>query len=153
MSLPSSADACARAREWASLRADGELSLIEAVSLRGHLRMCADCRTFAAGVEQLGRDLRSTPLEVPELQATMPRRRYRSFAALAPLAVASAAAAAMLLQVTQLTPSTLPLEQGSAATRSDAATLHAAYAEQQLAKLFLNGNLATRVQHTASLMN
>ncbi len=153
MSLLSPTDACTRARERASLRVDGELALLEAVSLRGHLRICADCRAFASGVERVVCELRSAPLEVPELQIALPRRRYRSFAALAPLAVASAAIAAALVQVTQLAPSTLPIGPGSAAARSDASTLRAAYAEQQLAKLFLSGNLATRVQHTASLMN
>ena len=153
MSLPSPADACARARERASLRLDGELSLIEAVSLRSHLRFCADCRQFAAGIEHAARELRSAPLEQPDLQLALPRRRYRSFASLAPVAVATAAAAAALLQVTQVGPGTLTGETGAAAAQSDAARLHAAYTEQRLARLFLKGQLVTRVQHTASTMN
>ena len=153
MSLLSPIDACARARERVSLRVDGEISLIEAVALRSHLRFCADCRTFAAGVEQATSALRAAPLEQPGARISLPYRRYRSFAALAPVAVATAAAAAALLQLTQLAPSTLPVGTAPAASRSDAATLHAAYTEQRLARLFLNGALATRVQHTASAMN
>src|ERR671936_1549221 len=147
MRVPSPPDTCARARERASLRVDGELSLLEAVSLHGHLRLCADCRAFAAGVERVARELRSAPAEVPEFPVLVPRRRHLSFAAFAPVAVATAAVAVALLQATPLTPSILP---GTAA-RSNAATLHAAYAEQRLARLFLNGHLATRVQHTASM--
>ena len=153
MSLPSPADACARARERASLRLDGELSLIETVSLRSHLRFCADCRSFAAGIERTSRELRLAALEQPDFALALPRRRYRSFAALAPVAVATAAAAAALLQITQVEPGTLSGETGAAAARSDAASLHAAYTEQRLAKLFLKGQLTTRVQHTASAMN
>ena len=126
MSLPSPQDACARARERASLRVDGDLSLLETVSLHGHLRSCAECRAFAAGIERVASELRSTPL-----------------------AVASAAAAAVLIQVS---PGNLPSGPEPAA-RSDAALLRANYAEQKLARLFLNGELATRVQHTASLLN
>jgi predicted anti-sigma-YlaC factor YlaD len=148
MSLPSPADPCARARERASLNVDGELSLIEAVALQSHLRFCADCRSFAAGVERVAGELRAAALEVPEFRTTMRRFRHRPFVAFAPVAVATAAVAALLLQATPLAPSILP-----SGAPSNAATLHAAYAEQRLARLFLNGGLATRVQHTASLMN
>jgi hypothetical protein len=124
------------------MRVDGELSLLETVSLHGHLRICADCRAFAARAERIARELRSTPLEEPEVEIAVPRRRYGSFAALAPVAVATAAAAAVLLQATQLAPSNR-LGPESAAARSDAAALRANYAEQRLARLFLNGHFAS----------
>ena len=40
---------CARARFWASLRVDGELSELEGALLDAHLTRCADCREFALG--------------------------------------------------------------------------------------------------------
>ena len=41
---------CARARFWASLRVDGELSELEGALLDAHLGRCADCSAYAAGV-------------------------------------------------------------------------------------------------------
>src|SRR3954452_9437902 len=40
---------CARARFWASLRVDGELSELEGALLDAHLARCAECREVAAG--------------------------------------------------------------------------------------------------------
>ncbi len=42
--------ACERAREWTSLRLDGELSELEQVLLASHLDRCAGCSAYAAGV-------------------------------------------------------------------------------------------------------
>jgi ferric-dicitrate binding protein FerR (iron transport regulator) len=56
---------CGRAREWVSLRADGELSELERLLLRRHLSRCGDCRAFAGAVEVTTRAIRETPQERP----------------------------------------------------------------------------------------
>ncbi len=53
---------CARARFWASLRVDGELSELEGALLDAHLGRCADCREYAAGVAGVTETLRNAPL-------------------------------------------------------------------------------------------
>lgn len=53
---------CARARFWASLRVDGELSELEGALLDAHLGRCADCREYAAGVAGATEMLRTAPL-------------------------------------------------------------------------------------------
>jgi hypothetical protein len=60
---------CERARGWASLRADGELSELESALLDGHLDRCASCRSFAQGAENVAAALRSLRLERPSLLA------------------------------------------------------------------------------------
>lgn len=89
---------CSRAREWASLRADGELSELERLLLRRHLARCASCRTFAEALAETTRVLRSAPLEhpsrplVPQPRPVRPRRlRYRVALAGAFVLVAAAA--------------------------------------------------------------
>jgi predicted anti-sigma-YlaC factor YlaD len=70
---------CARAREWVSLRADGELSEIERLLLRRHLARCEGCRAFAGAVTAATGAIRSTPLERPSraLEPDQPRVRER----------------------------------------------------------------------------
>jgi predicted anti-sigma-YlaC factor YlaD len=74
---------CARAREWASQRLDGELSELERLLLRRHLGRCAGCRAFAEGIESTARAIRSTPVEEPSRPLSpepipiRPRRRAR----------------------------------------------------------------------------
>lgn len=55
---------CSRARFWASLRVDGELSELEGALLDAHLGRCADCRAYAEGVTGTTAALRSAPLEL-----------------------------------------------------------------------------------------
>jgi anti-sigma factor RsiW len=66
---------CERTREWASLELDGELSQIERVLLRAHLRRCAECADVVAELRALTRTLRAAPLERPELRVAVPVRR------------------------------------------------------------------------------
>ena len=87
---------CARAREWASLRLDAELSELERLLLRRHLGRCVDCRAFADAVETVTQTIRAAPLEypsrslAPEPAPPRPRLRVRvAFAA----GLATAAAA------------------------------------------------------------
>jgi Putative zinc-finger len=56
---------CERARAWASLRADSELSELESALLDAHLGRCNSCRAFAAGTESVAETLRAVPLERP----------------------------------------------------------------------------------------
>src|SRR5437763_14934546 len=63
MSMGTESRTCERAHEWASLRADGELSEFESAFLEAHLRHCAACRAYAAECEAVALRLRSAELE------------------------------------------------------------------------------------------
>jgi putative zinc finger protein len=65
---------CERARAWASLRADAELSELESALLDAHLERCAPCRSFAVGAETFAETLRAIPLERPSVPVRMPTR-------------------------------------------------------------------------------
>ena len=54
---------CDRAREWASLRVDGELSELENALLDSHLFRCDGCRGFVREAEAVATALRSVALE------------------------------------------------------------------------------------------
>jgi anti-sigma factor RsiW len=56
---------CGRAREWISLRVDGELSELERLLLRRHLGRCPECREFAEGVRAATLLVRATPVVRP----------------------------------------------------------------------------------------
>ena len=56
---------CARARFWASLRIDGELSELEGALLDAHLNRCASCREVVSGFTSATEGLRAAPLVVP----------------------------------------------------------------------------------------
>jgi predicted anti-sigma-YlaC factor YlaD len=84
---------CARARFWASLRLDGELSELESALLDAHLGHCAACREAATGFAASTSALRSEPQAVPapvRIEARRPARR--PFVALVAAAVVVAAA-------------------------------------------------------------
>jgi hypothetical protein len=84
--------ACERTAQFASLRLDGELSLLEREMLGRHLRRCAACTEYARTLDSFTELLRSTPLEefrLPSLRLTSPRlvpRVMRSVAATAAVA-------------------------------------------------------------------
>lgn len=59
----STPQACDRARTYASLRLDGELSDFENALLEAHLESCGACRAFAGDVIALTAHLRSAELE------------------------------------------------------------------------------------------
>ena len=74
---------CPRARFWASLRVDGELSELEGALLDAHLGRCADCRDYAAGVVGATAALRNTPLvAVTPIVIDLPARPGRIVAGL-----------------------------------------------------------------------
>jgi predicted anti-sigma-YlaC factor YlaD len=84
---------CARARESASARLDGELAELQAAQLEAHLRSCPECRSYAAGIEVITRDLRAAALEQPAVAAFVPQRHRRR--GLIPAAAAAAVVVAV----------------------------------------------------------
>ena len=94
---------CERARAWASLRVDGELSELQSALLDAHLRRCPTCREFARGAEDLAAALASARLEQPaQLELVLPPRgRLRALGrtALAAGTVAIASVAATIAGV------------------------------------------------------
>jgi predicted anti-sigma-YlaC factor YlaD len=81
---------CERARSWASLRADGELSELESALLDAHVSRCSSCRAFARGTEEIAGALRAARLERPAPVALRLQRAGR--AGLRALQVAAAIA-------------------------------------------------------------
>jgi predicted anti-sigma-YlaC factor YlaD len=81
---------CDRAREYASLRLDGELSDFERALLDSHIERCPSCRAFADDLVGVTERLRTAPLEQPAIAITLPRRRG---VALGRIQVGAAAAA------------------------------------------------------------
>ena len=90
---------CETAREWASLRLDGELSELEEAMLRRHVAGCADCGAFVAAAESFTARLRSAPLETPRAGLrgrAAERAGRRRFVGVGAVAAALAASAAVL---------------------------------------------------------
>jgi anti-sigma factor RsiW len=89
---------CERARRWASLRVDGELSELESALLDNHLGRCRSCSAFARGIEDVAAALAAAPLERPApLALVLPKRRltgaWLQSAAASALVVAAGVAA------------------------------------------------------------
>lgn len=66
---------CDRARSWASLELDGELSQIERVRLAAHLRGCSACAEVASDMRAVATLLREAPVERPARSFVPPARR------------------------------------------------------------------------------
>lgn len=99
MARHSTAAVCHRARAWAALAPDGELSELERKLLGAHLRRCAACAAFAVDVAALTAELRAAaavPLARPV--AIPVWRRRRSWAGVR-AAGAAAAIAVMTLGI------------------------------------------------------
>lgn len=79
---------CERARFWASLRFDGELSELEGALLDAHLERCAACQAVVQGFGASTIALRSAPLEQPvPVALALPRSPRRLVATIAVAAV------------------------------------------------------------------
>ena len=115
---------CDRAREWVSLRLDGELSPLEEELLDRHLEACGDCRVFEGDVRWATDVLRLTPQERPSRRVILPApartrvsgRRLTAVAAASSLAVGALVgsfverpASLWILAVTALMLLTVPL--------------------------------------------
>jgi len=72
--------ACERAREWASLDLDGELSEFERVLLRAHLDSCASCAAYTEKVTRTTDALRDAPLVAVGPRVALPGRRRPALA-------------------------------------------------------------------------
>lgn len=83
---------CDRARQWASLELDGELSSFERALLENHLVGCPSCTEFRAEISGLTGALRAAPYE-PFAGVVLGRIRRRVGLRLAPAAAAMAVAA------------------------------------------------------------
>jgi len=66
---------CERARKWASLAVDCELSEIGKARLRAHLASCEGCTSYAAGLRVVTRELRAAPLPTPSRPVVLRGRR------------------------------------------------------------------------------
>ncbi len=86
---------CTRSREWASLRLDGELSMLERRMLDGHLDRCPGCRAFAEHVTAVSSLMRESAQEAPvhTVDVSAFRRSRRVHATRTALRSAAAAAA------------------------------------------------------------
>ncbi|MEP6976766.1 MAG: zf-HC2 domain-containing protein [Thermoleophilia bacterium] len=83
---------CERAREWSSLRVDGELPQLQRAMLRKHLAACSGCTAFDSDLAASTAALRTAPMELLERPVVIPRRR-RSALRVAPAFAAAAAVA------------------------------------------------------------
>ena len=72
MSLEAHSSDCGRARRWAALAPDGELSLLELRLLQAHTQRCPGCARVAADIEAISDAIRSAPLESPSAQVALP---------------------------------------------------------------------------------
>lgn len=82
---------CERARSWASLGLDAELSPFERALLDAHLERCPSCAAFAADVQTITAELRAAPPARPTI-AVVPRLPARRRAQLRAFQVGAAAA-------------------------------------------------------------
>jgi predicted anti-sigma-YlaC factor YlaD len=87
---------CERAREWASLRLDGELSEFEQELLDAHLERCAPCADYARNVTDATTALRSAEASRLSVPIALPlRRRALSLRAVSAATAAAAVVAAV----------------------------------------------------------
>jgi predicted anti-sigma-YlaC factor YlaD len=84
---------CERARQWSSLRLDGELSELEGALLEKHLESCGSCVSFNERLTASALSLRTTPPEPSSIRVQIPKRTRVSFPASRRVAVAAIAAA------------------------------------------------------------
>jgi hypothetical protein len=95
---------CDRARSWAALAPDGELSELERTLLRAHLVRCGSCRRFAADVAAIAAALRGDSLEPLPRPISVPPWRRRLVLARARTVGAAAAVAVMALGIASRAP-------------------------------------------------
>ena len=85
---------CHRARAWAALAPDGELSELERKLLGAHLARCGACASFAVDVAAVTAELRAAGAEPLTRPVAIPVwRRRRSFAGVRAVGAAAAIAA------------------------------------------------------------
>ncbi len=107
---------CERARSWAALAPDNELSELERKLLDAHLERCASCSRFAVRVGAATEALRNEPLQPLAYPVSVPSWRRRTAYARLRGVGAAAAVAAMALGVASRAP--LPSDARSDALRA-----------------------------------
>ena len=133
---------CDRAREWSSLRLDGELSQLEQALLDAHLARCADCRAFALATEAHTFELRTSEPEQLTSPIALPRRATGALRSLqtgvAAAMVIAAAALGSALGVLEHSRSgaqtTLPARVSAVAAEDNANTLRTLRREALIAQ-------------------
>jgi ferric-dicitrate binding protein FerR (iron transport regulator) len=106
---------CERARQWASLRLDGELSELEDALLEQHLEGCASCSAFAGRLAATTEAVRAVPLERPDIshpRFERPVIRLPVGRRVAIVAVAAAAALGAFVGSSLQKPSPAPAPSG-----------------------------------------
>jgi anti-sigma factor RsiW len=95
---------CERARSWAALAPDGELSELERKLLDSHLARCGACSAFAVEVAALAAELRAASLQpLPRPVALPVWHRRRAWAGVRTVS-AAAAVAVMALGIASRAP-------------------------------------------------
>ena len=95
---------CERARSWAALAPDGELSELERKLLDAHVARCSACSSFAVEVAILAAELRTASLEPLPRPVTLPIwHRRRAYAGMRSVG-AAAAVAVMALGIASRSP-------------------------------------------------
>ena len=95
---------CERARAWAALAPDGELSELERKLLEAHVRRCSACARFAVEVAALAAELRAAALQPLPRPVSVPLWRRRPAYARLRAVGAAAAVAVMALGVASRAP-------------------------------------------------
>jgi Putative zinc-finger len=106
---------CERARQWASLRIDGELSELEDALLQQHLEGCVECSGFAARLAATAGAVRAVPLERPEIsypRFERPAIRLPVGKRVVIVAVAAAAALGAFVGSSLQKPASTPVPRG-----------------------------------------
>ena len=95
---------CERARTWAALAPDGELSELERKLLQSHVQRCAACAHFAVEVAAVAAELRAAELRPLTRPLSIPIWRRRPVYARVRAVGAAAAVAAMALGIASRAP-------------------------------------------------
>jgi predicted anti-sigma-YlaC factor YlaD len=90
---------CERAREWGSLRLDGELSEFERVLLDAHLSRCEACDSYVREIGAITQTIRAAALETLPRPVAIPLRRRVLRPGGAALQAGAAAAAVLAVTV------------------------------------------------------
>ena len=106
---------CERARAWASLELDGELSEVEERSLASHLGACRSCMAAVEELRALTAVVRAAPLERPSQGLALPARPPVPGRRATAVRVAAAAAAVTLAAALGLLGRSLATEPGGRA--------------------------------------
>lgn len=132
---------CDRARLWASLAADGEASASELASLRAHLGVCPECRTWSEELAVLVDELRTAGPVEPEVPLFEPApARARRLRTRSVQWVASAAAVAAAVALGHFVATFTSSPAAPIAARVGVAATQEPYVEQRQLALLRRGD-------------